>query len=134
MFISASLVTYNIQYSFKIIFCFMNHILKQRSIDDHGHAYDPLRCTNLQQMSDPLVTLFLIFKSLFLLFSLLKERVKAKETNCGPTLAADELFDLIIRRPNWIEDLSRALRDPEVKLDFLADDIEKMISKSTRLS
>ena len=60
--------------------------------------------------------------------------MKAKESNFGPTLAADELFDLIIRRPNWIYYLSRALRNPEVKLDFLAFDIEKIISKSTRIS
>ena len=62
-------------------------------------------------------------------FFLSKERVQAIETNSGPTLAADELFNLIIRRPNWIQDLARALRDPNVKLAFLADDIDNLLSK-----
>ena len=64
------------------------------------------------------------------LFSFIfKERVQAVERNIGQTLAADELFNLIIRRPNWTEDLTRALRDPDVKLEFLADEIEKLLSK-----
>lgn len=54
-----------------------------------------------------------------------EEIVKATESQRGPTLASDELFDLLLRRPNWEDDLTTALRHPGVGHSDLADEIDK---------
>ncbi|XP_053374559.1 uncharacterized protein LOC123532121 [Mercenaria mercenaria] len=53
-----------------------------------------------------------------------EEMVKAQQTQYGATHAASVLFDHLIRRPEWIEDLNRALREPGIGLGFLADKLE----------
>lgn len=54
-----------------------------------------------------------------------QEEVKAIESQRGPTLAADELFEFLLRRPNWENDLTTALRDPGIGHPDLADEIDE---------
>lgn len=55
--------------------------------------------------------------------------MQAKEKNEGATLAAVLLFELIIRKPNWQEDLKRAFRHSSVELPHLAEAIENFLGE-----
>ena len=73
---------------------------------------------------------YVIFLRNNLLYCDFQERVQTKERQSGAILAADELFNLLIRRPNWSEDLKKALRKPNVAHPDLADEIDRFERKA----
>ncbi|XP_060598873.1 uncharacterized protein LOC132752552, partial [Ruditapes philippinarum] len=54
-----------------------------------------------------------------------REVVKAQHTQYGAIHAAGILFDRVIKRPDWIDNLTSALRHPQIGLDFLAESMTR---------
>jgi hypothetical protein len=49
--------------------------------------------------------------------------VKAQQIQWGAIHAAGILFDRLIKRPDWIDNLKNALVDPQIGLSFLAKEL-----------
>ena len=67
----------------------------------------------------------------FFLFLFEQEVVKAQQIQNGPMHAAGILFERVIKRPDWLDDLTKALRDPEIGLTFLAEKLHKFEGQYT---
>ena len=57
--------------------------------------------------------------------------MKAQQIQNGAMHAASILFDRVIKRPDWLDDLTKALRNPEIGLTFLAEKLHEFEGQYT---